>query len=81
MESKIVKISKECNWSGYTLVISSVSVGNVAQLALDLLLATTSTGSSSGFQKAAYLITPLVEPLVGFDDESSASLNLTCDSK
>lgn len=77
MESKIVKISKECNWSGYTLVISSVSVGNVAQLALDLLLATT----SSGFQKAAYLITPLVEPLVGFDDESSSTLNLTCDSK
>lgn len=76
MESKFVKFDK-CDWSGYTLLISSVSVGNVGQLALDLLLSSTTEGA---FRKAGYLISPLVQPLVGFDDHFS-NLNLTCDRK
>lgn len=76
MESKFVKLSKDStNWAGYTLIISSVSVGNVGQLSLDLLLS-----SMPGFEKAAYLITPLVQPLVGYNDRYT-DLNLTCDSK
>jgi hypothetical protein len=76
MESKFVKFSTDSDWSEFTFVFSSVSVGNIGQLSVDLLIS-----SLSNTNKAGYLITPLVQPLVGHDAfvQNSNELSLSCE--
>lgn len=76
MESKFIKLSDDSNWSDYTFVFSSVSVGNIGQLAVDLLIS-----SLSNTKKAGYLISPLVQPVVGHDAfvQNSNELSMSCE--
>lgn len=77
MENKFVKLNSSADWSDYTFVFASVSVGNIAQLATDLLISSV----SGGVKKAGYLISSLVRPLVGYDafNVSSNDLSLSCE--
>lgn len=77
MENKFVKLNPDqSNWSEYTFVFASVSVGNIGQLAADLLIS-----SFSNTQKAGYLISNLVHPLVGHDAfvQNSSEISLSCE--
>ena len=58
MESKFIKFSPNSDWSGYTFIFTCVSVGNIGQLATDLLIST-----FSNTNKAGYFISPLVQPM------------------
>ncbi|XP_001647946.2 proteasome assembly chaperone 2 [Aedes aegypti] len=53
------KLTKELNLTGYTLLVPSVSVGNVAQLATDLLIETLKP------EKVGMLWHPALIPIVG----------------
>ncbi len=80
MESKFVKYTPSANWSGYTLVFSCVSVGNIGQLAMDLLVSTTLASFKA--KRVGHLITPLVLPVVGQDPFSdTANISLSCERK
>lgn len=61
---------KSCDLTGYTLVVPSVAVGNVAQLACDLLIATLR------MEKLALIYTPAQIPVVGCDPYDLLSSNL-----
>lgn len=74
MENKFYKYSENCNWSDYTFIFPSVSIGNIGQLASDLLIS-----SLSNTHKAGYAITDLVQPIVGHDAfiQNSTDLSLS----
>ncbi|XP_075984858.1 proteasome assembly chaperone 2 [Anticarsia gemmatalis] len=55
------KYLHECDLSGYTLVIPSVAVGNVGQLASDLVV------SSLSMTKIALVYSPALIPMAGYD--------------
>jgi proteasome assembly chaperone 2 len=76
MENKFVKLSPDTNWSEYTFIVSCVSVGNIGQLATDLLISTLPQT-----KKAGYLISTLVQPIVGHDAfvHNSPDLSLSCE--
>ena len=78
MENKFVKISENADWSEYTFILACVSVGNIGQLATDLLIS-----SLPGTKKSGYLISTLIEPLTGYNnlEKKSVELNLSCDCK
>lgn len=56
---EMFKFSKEITFAGYTLLVPSVSVGNVAQLATDLLIETLK------LEKVGLLWHPALIPIVG----------------
>jgi proteasome assembly chaperone 2 len=76
MENKFVKLVPDANWSDYTFIVSCVSVGNIGQLATDLLISTL-----PNTHKAGYLISTLVQPIVGHDAfvHNSSELSLSCE--
>ena len=76
MENKFHKYSEEADWSEYTFVFPTISIGNIGQLASDLLIS-----SLSNTNKAGYLITDLVQPIVGHHPfvQKSNELSLSCE--
>jgi len=78
MENKFIKQTSESNWSDCTFILACVSVGNIGQLATDLLISTL-----PGTKKAGYLISTLVQPIVGHDAfvQNSNELSLSCERK
>lgn len=76
MENKFIKINTENDWSEYTFVFASVSVGNIGQLAVDLLIS-----SLSNTQKCGYFISNLVQPIVGHNAfvQNSSDISLSCE--
>lgn len=76
MENKFVKLNPDTDWSEYTFVFASVSVGNIGQLAVDLLIS-----SLSNTQKCGYLISNLVQPIVGHNAfiQNSSDISLSCE--
>lgn len=76
MEDKFVKFNESADWSNYTIIFPCVSVGNIGQLAVDLLIS-----SLPNTQKCGYLISSLVQPIVGYDAylQNSTELSLSCD--
>lgn len=78
MENKFVKLSPDSDWSEYTFVFASVSVGNIGQLAVDLLIS-----SLSNTQKCGYLISNLVQPIAGHNAfvQNSSDISLSCECK
>ena len=78
MENKFIKLISESNWSEYVFILSCVSVGNIGQLATDLLISTL-----PNTKKAGYLISTLVQPMVGHDAfvQNSSDLSLSCERK
>jgi predicted ATP-grasp superfamily ATP-dependent carboligase len=77
MENKFVKLIENNNWSDYTFILTSVCVGNVGQLATDLLIS-----SLPNTQKAGYLISSLVQPIVGYNtNRFELSLSVECEIK
>ncbi|XP_035452839.2 proteasome assembly chaperone 2 [Spodoptera frugiperda] len=55
------KILTDCDFTGYTLVIPSVAVGNVGQLAGDLMI------SSLHMTKVGIIYSPALIPISGYD--------------
>ena len=81
MNETFLKFDINKNWSNFTFVLPCVSVGNVGQLATDLLIST-----MPNCHKAGQLINPrIVQPMVGYDpyDKSSSQLcaSLECRMK
>lgn len=76
MENKFIKLNQETNWSEYSFVFASVSVGNIGQLAVDLLIS-----SLSNTNKCGYLISNLVQPIAGHDAfvQNSSDVSLSCE--
>lgn len=76
MENKFYKYSENSDWSDYTFLFATVSIGNIGQLATDLLIS-----SFSETKKAGYLISDLVQPIVGHDPfvQNSSELSLSCE--
>lgn len=76
MENKFYKLSESSDWSEYTFIFASVSIGNIGQLASDLLIS-----SLSNTQKAGYLLTDMVQPIIGHDPfiHNSTDLSLSCE--
>ncbi|KAL7302300.1 hypothetical protein TKK_0004963 [Trichogramma kaykai] len=66
----MIKLLEEVDLSGYTLILPSVSVGNVGQLSVDLVIATL------GLKRIGRLFDPAFIPLVGADpyDENSEDI-------
>ena len=63
---------EKTRWSDYTFIFPTISVGNIGQLATDLLISTI-----PGIKKAGFLINAsLVQPIVGYDpyDKNSTQL-------
>jgi hypothetical protein len=72
MNENFVKWS-ENKWSNCTFMFPCVSVGNIGQLAIDLLIA-----SVSDVKKAGQLINNrLVQPIVGYDPYNECSNDLS----
>ncbi|KAI5645781.1 PAC2 family domain-containing protein [Phthorimaea operculella] len=71
----IWKFSEESDLSGYTLLMPSVAVGNVGQLACDLLI------SSLGMRKIGSVYSSAMIPVVGYDpyDLNSEKLSSCCE--
>ncbi|XP_053615998.1 proteasome assembly chaperone 2 [Plodia interpunctella] len=74
-ESNIWKFIDESELSEYTLIVPSVAVGNVGQLACDLLI------SSLDMKKIASLYSPALIPVLGYDpyDLNSDNLSSCCE--
>lgn len=73
---KIANIDNSINnLSDFTLIIPSVSVGNVGQLTVDLLI------SCYDFEKIATIWDPAIVPVVGSDafDSKSSNLSTACE--
>ena len=78
MNGNFTKLSKNL-WSDYTFLFPCVSVGNIGQLAADLLISTI-----PNIKKAGYLINNrLVQPFVGYDpyNQNSQELCLSVERK
>ncbi|KAI4497269.1 hypothetical protein M0802_007753 [Mischocyttarus mexicanus] len=71
----MIKLIKQFNLEGFTLIIPSVAVGNVAQLTIDLLIA------SLNLQRIGQINTSAFIPIVGLDPyvETSEHLSTTVD--
>ncbi|KAK2582598.1 hypothetical protein KPH14_004886 [Odynerus spinipes] len=67
----MIKLTKTLNLEGYTLILPSVAVGNVAQLTVDLLIA------SLNLQKIGQILTSAFIPIVGLDSYSETSEHLS----
>ncbi|KPJ10798.1 Proteasome assembly chaperone 2 [Papilio machaon] len=69
------KFIDESDLSGYSLIIPSVAVGNVGQLACDLII------SSLKMKKIATVYSPAFIPVLGYDpyDLKSKSLSSSCE--
>lgn len=65
MSNKLVNLTKPADFKGYTLIIPSVSVGNVPQLTVDLLI------STYDMEKVGILWHPAIIPSVGGDPYGS----------
>lgn len=65
------KFLTKCDLNGYTLVIPSVAVGNVGQLACDLVI------SSLHMRKIALLYSPAVIPITGYDPYKITSTSIS----
>lgn len=65
------KMLSDCDLSGYTLVIPSVAVGNVGQLACDLVI------SSLHMRKIGLVYSPALIPILGYDPYKIGSNNLS----
>ena len=78
MEDKFIKLNPNAVWSDYTFIFASVSVGNIGQLATDLLIST-----FPNTNKAGYLISSLIQPILGYDAyvQKSQELSLSCERK
>lgn len=76
---KMINLKEEIDLSGYTLILPSVAVGNVGQLAIDLFI------SSLSAQRIGYVWDSAFIPIIGPDpyDENSTDLctavDLFCD--
>ncbi|XP_066254293.1 proteasome assembly chaperone 2 [Euwallacea similis] len=68
---KLLNFNKDLDLSGYTLLIPSISVGNVPQLTIDLLITTLK------LKNVATLWHPGIVPLIG-PDPFNNSLNVIC---
>ena len=77
MDNKFHKISPNEDWSDYTFVFACVSVGNIGQLAVDLLISTFVTNT----KKAGYLFSDLIEPMAGPDPyvQDSQEISISCE--
>lgn len=77
MENKFYKLDESADWSEYTFVFPSICIGNIGQLSTDLLISSTLSNS----QKAGYLVTDLVQPIVGHNPfvQNSTELSLNCE--
>jgi hypothetical protein len=78
MNENFVKLSTN-QWSDYTFLFPCVSVGNIGQLAIDLLISTI-----PDIKKAGYLINNrLVQPIIGYDpyNQNSKDLCLSIERK
>jgi proteasome assembly chaperone 2 len=77
MENKFVKLNLNANWSDYTFIFASVSIGNIGQLATDLLISTLQ------MTKCGYVISEYVQPIVGHDAIilNSNDFSLSCERK
>lgn len=75
MSQHIWKFFDTSDFSGYTLIVPSVAVGNVGQLVCDLLV------SSLKMTKTATVHSPALIPVIGYDpyDLKSTSLSGSCD--
>ncbi|XP_063220764.1 proteasome assembly chaperone 2 [Bacillus rossius redtenbacheri] len=69
------KLFTDRTFKGYAFILPSVSVGNVGQLAMDLVL------SSLTAVKIGYVLHPAILPVVGSDpyDLESSSLMISCE--
>ncbi|XP_028158593.1 proteasome assembly chaperone 2 [Ostrinia nubilalis] len=74
-ETNIWKFIEDGDLSGYTFIVTSVAVGNVGQLACDLLI------SSLDMVKIASVYSPALIPVVGYDpyDLKSSKLSTCCE--
>ncbi|XP_049886182.1 proteasome assembly chaperone 2 [Pectinophora gossypiella] len=74
-QKSIWKFYEDHDLNGYTLIIPSVAVGNVGQLACDLLI------SSLDMQKIASMYSPALIPVLGYDpyDLNSDNLSSCCE--
>jgi hypothetical protein len=73
MENKFFKLNPTTSdWSNYTFIFTSVSVGNIGQLATDLLISTIPKTFKTGF-----LISDLVQPVIGYNAFASKSIDLS----
>lgn len=71
MNENFIKLS-ENKWSNFTFIFPCVSVGNIGQLATDLLISTI-----PNLRKAGYLINNrLVQPIIGYDPYNQNSNDL-----
>ena len=71
MNENFVKLS-ESKWSNYTFIFPCVSVGNIGQLATDLIISTV-----PNMKKSGYLINNrLVQPIIGHDPYNQNSNEL-----
>lgn len=66
------KFSDDGDLNGYTLIIPSVAVGNVGQLACDLLI------SSLQMKKIASVYSPALIPVVAYDPYDLSSNRFSC---
>lgn len=69
------KFFEDVDLNGYTLVLPSIAVGNVGQLACDLLI------SSLDMRKIATVYSPAFIPVLGYDpyDLNSSTLSGSCE--
>lgn len=78
MESKFFKTTNpNADWSDHTFVFACVSVGNIGQLATDLLI----SSLPGNTHKCGHLISPLVQPIVGPNPyiNRSSDISLSCE--
>ncbi|KAK0089113.1 hypothetical protein PV325_009144 [Microctonus aethiopoides] len=57
----MIKLIEKINLSGYTLIIPAVAVGNVGQLAIDLLI------TNTNMKKIGYVVNSCFIPILGAD--------------
>ncbi|XP_015171687.1 PREDICTED: proteasome assembly chaperone 2 [Polistes dominula] len=66
----MIKLTKQYNLEGFSLIIPSVAVGNVAQLTVDLLI------SNLNLQRIGQIVTSAFIPIVGLDPYAKTSEHL-----
>lgn len=75
MENKFVKLNPNADWSEYSFIFASVSIGNIGQLTTDLLISTLQ------LVKAGYVTSEFIQPIVGHDAfiQNSNEFSLSCE--
>lgn len=76
LQDSLWKFYDKSDLKGFTLIIPSVAVGNVGQLACDLLI------SSLNMKKIASVYSPALIPVAGYDpyDLTSSNLSSSCEA-